>query len=79
VIIRFCLRMIVLIVFAAFSSIGFGKSLTALLWMSTILCAVIASMKRELPFYTDLNHWDEMVAYSALCCLFAGFNQAAPV
>jgi hypothetical protein len=76
---RFCLRMIVLLAFAAFGSIGFGSSLTALLWMSTILCAVIASVKRELPFYNDLNHWDEMVAYAALCCLIGGHTQAVPV
>jgi hypothetical protein len=69
--------MLVLLAFAAFGSIGFGTSLTVLLWMSTLLCAVTASVKRELPFYDDLNHWDEMVAYSALCCLVASFNHTA--
>jgi hypothetical protein len=79
VIARFSLRMIVLLAFAAFGSIGFGTSLTALLWMSTLLCAVTASVKRELPFYDDLNHWDEMVAYAALCCLIGGHTPVAPV
>jgi hypothetical protein len=78
VIIRFCLRMTILVIFAAFASIGFGRSLAALLWMSTILSAVIGAMRREPPFDTVLNHWDETVAYAALCCLASGFNQAAP-
>jgi hypothetical protein len=79
VIVRFGVRMIVLSAFAAFGSIGFGTSLTALLWMSTLLCAIAASVKRELPFYDDLNHWDEMVAYAALCCLIGGHTPAVPV
>jgi hypothetical protein len=70
--------MIILTVFATFGSIGFGRSLVALLWMSTILSAVIAAMRREPPFDKALNHWDETAAYAALCCLVSGFNQAAP-
>jgi hypothetical protein len=79
VLVRFCLRMMVLAVFAAFASIGFGRSLAALLWMSTVLSAVIGAIKREPPFDTVLNHWDETVAYAALCCLVSGLNQAVPV
>jgi hypothetical protein len=79
VIARFSLRMIVLVAFAAFGSIGFGTSLTALLWMSTLLCAIAASVMRELPFYDGLNHWDEMVAFAALCCLVGGHTPVAPV
>jgi hypothetical protein len=75
VLIRFGLRMTILVIFATFGSIGFGKSLAALLWMSTVLGAVIATMRRESPFDTVLNHWDETVAYAALCCLVSGFNQ----
>ena len=77
-IVRFGLRMIILILFATFGSIGFGRSLAALLWMSTILSAVIGVMRREPPFGRTLNHWDETAAYAALCCLVGGFNQAAP-
>ncbi len=76
-IVRFGLRMIILTLFATFGSIGFGRSLAALLWMSTILSAVIGAMKREPPLDRALNHWDEMVVYAALCCLASGFNQAA--
>jgi hypothetical protein len=76
---RFCLRMSILAVFAAFGSIGFGRSLAALLWMSTILSAVIGAIRREPPFDKVLNHWDEAVAYTALCCLVSAYNQTAPL
>ena len=76
---RFFLRTIILVIFAAFGSIGFGRSLAALFGMSIILSAVIGTMRREPPFDTVLNHWDETVAYAALCCLVGGFNQAVPI
>ena len=60
--------MSILVIFAAFGSIGFGRSLAALLWMAIILCAVIGAMRREQPFGAALNHWDETVAYAALFC-----------
>jgi hypothetical protein len=68
-----------LAVFAAFGSVGFGRSLAALLWMSTILSAVIGFMRREAPFDKALNHWDETVAYAALCCLVSAYNQSVPL
>ena len=52
-----------------FGSIGFGRSLVALLWMSTILGAVVGAIRREPPFDTILNHWDETVTYAAMCML----------
>jgi hypothetical protein len=61
--------LLVLTGFALFGSIGFGRSFMALLWMSTVLCAVLALMRRERFMGADLNHWDEMVAYAALCAL----------
>ena len=70
--------MIILVTFAAFGSIGFSRSLAALLWMSAILSAVIGASRREPPFDTVLNHWDETLAYAALCCLVSGFIQSAP-
>jgi len=30
---------------------------------------VLAALKREQPLGSVLNHWDEAVAYTALCCL----------
>ena len=71
---RFGVRLIVLTAFAAFGSIGFGRSMVALLWMSTLLSAVIGGVRRELPLASRLNHWDEMAAYGALCALFNALN-----
>jgi hypothetical protein len=79
VLVRFCLRTSILVIFAAFGSIGFGRSLAALLGMSIILSAVIGTMKREPPFDTALNHWDETVAYGALFSLVSGFNYSVPL
>ena len=79
VLVRFLLRMSILVVFAAFASIGFGRSLAALLWMSIILCAVIGTMRREQPFGAALNHWDETVAYAALFALVTSLNHSVPV
>jgi hypothetical protein len=79
VLVRFCLRMVILVIFAAFASIGFGRSLAALLWMSIILSAVIGVIKREPPFGSVLNHWDETVAYAALFALVSSLNHSVPV
>ena len=79
VIARFCLRMTILVIFAAFGSIGFDRSLTALLWMSTILSAVLATIWHEEPLDLVLNHWDEAMAYAALCCLISGFDHTLPI
>jgi hypothetical protein len=78
VLVRVALRVTILVVFAASASVGFGKALAALLWMSIILCAVIGAMRREPPFGPALNHWDEMVAYAAMFALNSSFNQATP-
>jgi hypothetical protein len=74
VIARFCVRIAVLVIFAAFGGIGFDRSFTALLWMSAILSAVLATLEHEAPLGAVLNHWDETMAYAALCCLFSGFD-----
>ena len=71
--------MIILLIFATFGSIGFDRSLTALLWMSTILSAVLATVQHEEPLYAVLNHWDETMAYAALCCRVSGFDHAVPI
>lgn len=78
VLVRFALRVTILVFFAASASVGFGKALAALLWMSIILCAVVGAMRRESLFGPVLSHWDEMVAYAAMFALVTIFNQAAP-
>ena len=72
---RFGLRLVILTAFAAFGSIGFGRSLVALLWMSTLLSAIIGGVKREPLLAPHLNHWDEMAAYTALGALVSALNQ----
>ena len=76
--VRFGLRIIILVIFAAFGSIGFGRSLAALLWMSIILGAVIGTLRREPPFGTALKHWDETGADAALFSLVTVCNNAFP-
>jgi hypothetical protein len=79
VLIRFYLRMIILAVFASFGSIGFPRSLAALLLMSTTLSVIVATMRQELPLDSVLTHWDEAAAYGSLWCLICVFNQATAV
>ena len=74
VIIRFWLRLAILIVFAAFSAIRFDRILTLLLLMSIALSMVLAVLKREQPFASVINHWDEAIGYAALCCLIVAFD-----
>ncbi|WFU27116.1 hypothetical protein QA649_13180 [Bradyrhizobium sp. CB1717] len=69
VIARFAVRVVLLGAFAAFGSIGFGRSLVTLLWMSIILCAAVAILRREQLFGAVLNHWDECAAFGALFAL----------
>jgi hypothetical protein len=71
--------MVVLVIFAAFGSIGFGRSLATLLGMSIVLTAVIGTMRREPPFGVALNHWDEAAAYAALFSLVSSFNPSIPL
>ncbi|WP_249791320.1 hypothetical protein [Bradyrhizobium sp. SRL28] len=69
VLVRFGVRLLVLVAFASFGSIALNQSLMALFWMATVLCAVIAGIRRERLLDHDLNHWDEMAAYGARCAL----------
>jgi hypothetical protein len=69
VLVRFCLRMIILAVFATFGSFGFARAIAALLAMSIVFSVVVAIIKRERPLDGILNHWDEALACVALFCL----------
>lgn len=71
---RFGARILLLLGFAAFSSVGFGRALAALVWMAIILCAVVGLVRRETPFGGELNHWDECVAFGALFALVRVVN-----
>ncbi len=74
VLFRFGLRMVAITTFAVFGGIGFQRGLTVMLWMSAILGAAIAMFDREQPLSSVLNHWDEAMAYAALCCLACTFE-----
>jgi hypothetical protein len=74
VMVRFGLRMAVITAFAVLGGIGFQRGLTVMLWMSAILGTVIAMFDREEPLSSVLNHWDEAMAYAALCCLACSFE-----
>jgi hypothetical protein len=74
---RFAVRLALLATFAAFGTIGFGRSLAALLWMSIILCAAVGLIRREPLFGAALNHWDEGVAFGALFALVHIANDAS--
>jgi hypothetical protein len=77
VLIRFGLRTAILVGFAAFSQVSFGRCLAALLLMTAILCAVTGTIKREAPLGTVLNNWDEALAYAGLYCLVNGLFPSA--
>lgn len=74
VMLRFGLRMTAILAFAVVGGIGFERGLTVMLWMSAILSGVIAMFDREEPLAASLNHWDEAMAFAALCCLACTFE-----
>jgi hypothetical protein len=74
VLIRFVLTAIILVSFAAFSSVGFAKGLAVLTWIASLVSAVIAVIRRERPFEPTLNRWDEMLCYVAVFCLISIFT-----
>ncbi len=71
---RFGVRMAILIAFATFGGVGFGRSMAALMWMAIVLAAVVATAKRERPFGAALNHWDEAAGYAAIFALVRTLN-----
>ena len=75
--VRFGLRIVILVIFASFGGVGFGRSIATLLWMSTIFSAVVGAIRREPLFGITLNHWDEAAAYAALCGLAVALHHAA--
>ena len=75
--VRFGLRIVILVIFASFGGVGFGRSIATLLWMSAIFSAVVGAIRREPLFGITLNHWDETAAYAALCGLAVALHHAA--
>jgi len=56
VLIRFVVTTIILVIAAAFSNIGFTRSLGTLTWMAMIVSSVVAVIRRERLFESNLNH-----------------------
>ena len=65
---RFAMRIVILCVFASFGSVGFARSLAALLWMSAIISIISGLLRREPLLGASLTYWDEAAAYGALFC-----------
>ena len=76
VLIRFLLRLAILMVFAATGHIGFARSLAALSAMAAVMCAVVAVVRREAAFARALNHWDEAIAFAGLYFVSVGLGQS---
>ena len=75
VLVRFGIRTVLLITFASFGSQGFGKTLTTLLALSAIFCAMIATIRREPLLGSVLTHWDEAAAYAVIAGLASIFAE----
>jgi hypothetical protein len=78
VLVRFGIRIIILTTFAALSGVGFGSSFAALAAMASVLCTVVATVRREAVFPNTLNHWDEATAYAMLYFLTLGIGLSSP-
>lgn len=65
---RFVLRMLIMGLFAGFSDLGFGKTLSGMLALAVLYCLFAAAIRRELLFDPVLTHFDEAAAYAAVAC-----------
>jgi hypothetical protein len=68
---RFFLRLLILSIFAALGSQGFGKTLESLLVFAVFYCIFVAAIRREEPFAPVLTHFDEAAAYALIARLAA--------
>jgi hypothetical protein len=73
VLFRFGFRLVILSVFASFGTQSFGITLSMLLAMSAIFCAIVGAMRHEAIFAPALTHWDESVTYAVLSHLAGAF------
>jgi hypothetical protein len=68
---RFFMRLVILSIFAALGSQGFGKTLEGLLAFAVFYCIFAATVRREQPFGPALTHFDEAAAYAVIAGLAA--------
>jgi len=76
---RFGIRIIILTTFAVLGGAGFGNSFAALSAMASVLCAIVATVRREPAFPRTLNHWDEALAYAALYFVTVALGLSSPI
>lgn len=73
VLVRFSLRLVVLMAFASLGTNGCLRAFLALLLMSAAMCAAWAIARREPLLGPSLTNWDEALAYGCLASLTAAF------
>jgi hypothetical protein len=66
---RFCIRMVILCLFAALGGNEFDRTLAALLMLSILFCLAAATLRSEKPFDAALTYWDEAAAYGLFYAL----------
>jgi hypothetical protein len=64
VLVRFALRMAILICFAFVGRQGFARTLESLMTLAACYCIVIGGFRRETPLGPLLTHYDEAAAYA---------------
>ncbi|HEY6832031.1 MAG TPA: hypothetical protein VI251_06020 [Pseudolabrys sp.] len=64
VLIRFCVRLAILIAFAFVGRQGFANTLENLMALAACYCVVIGGFRREVPLGPLLTHYDEAAAYA---------------
>ncbi len=69
VLVRFSVRLLVLIPFAVFAKIGFPRTFSSLLAMTGLYCAIVGNLRRENPFGPVFTHFDEAAGYTCLSAI----------
>jgi hypothetical protein len=72
--VRFLIRLILVVTVASFGNHAFGAFLSSLLVLSGIFCAVMGFIRHEPIFGAVLTHWDEAVACAILGRLVVAFS-----
>jgi hypothetical protein len=62
VVLRFALRLAILIALAFVPQIGFAEAFPRLLLIGSVFCALWGVTEREKPLGPALTHWDEAAA-----------------
>jgi hypothetical protein len=69
VLVRFSMRMAILICFSFVGRQGFAKTLESLMALAACYCIVIGGFRRETPLDPILTHYDEAAAYALIAGL----------